>query len=568
MGVHRAMEKVLAEANKKEGPLFTFGPLIHNKQVLELLETKGIRPVADLKGLHSGGIVIRAHGIPPQKRQAIKRTGLKIIDATCPRVARVHAIIRAHSRKGYTTIIVGDKDHPEVIGLIGYSESPVHLIQDVKDVLALPQVERAFVVAQTTQDEKKFQKVVKALEERFPGILVFNTICDATHQRQNEVRSFAGQVDAVVVAGGYHSGNTQRLAQVAREEGLPTFQVETEKDLEKEKLSGMEVIGVTAGASTPNWMINNIVKEIEGIRGRRESLFFRWIKPIVQFLALSNLLVAGGAFCFAYALSILLHRKPDLIFPSVTFLYIYAMHVLNRFLDRGASAYNDPERAAFLRRHKSLLIITAVAAILTALVLCYSVGIITFLAMIGLSLLGVIYSIHLFPVSLRHKIPYSKIKDIPGSRSLSESLAWAAIITVLPLLEKYPLIWPATLVCIFIVLSISYVRSALFDIFQAQGDLIVGTETLPIILGEKKALDLLKILLLAATLLVIVSPVFGIVGPFSYCILLPLVSLSLCLKAYEKRWLYPGITFEVLVEGIFFLTGFLALIWQAMGWQL
>ncbi|MCP4666648.1 MAG: UbiA family prenyltransferase, partial [Deltaproteobacteria bacterium] len=301
---------------------------------------------------------------------------------------------------------------------------------------------------------------------------------------------------------------------------------------------------------------------------RGESSFSRFIKSVVKFLALSNLLVAGGALCLAYALSILLHRQPDLIFPSVTFLYIYAMHVLNRFLDRGASAYNDPERAAFLRKHKPLLMITAVAAVLTALVLCYSVGVITFLAMIGLSLLGVIYSIHLLPVSLRHKTPYSKIKDIPGSRSLSESLAWAAIITVLPLLEKYPLTWPVTLVCICIVLSMSYVRSALFDIFQAQGDLIVGTETLPIILGEKRALGLLKALLLATALLVVASPVFGIVGPFSYCMLLPLAALFLCLTAYEKRRLYPGITFEVLVEGIFFLTGFLAWIWQALAWPL
>jgi 4-hydroxy-3-methylbut-2-enyl diphosphate reductase len=262
-----------------------------------------------------------------------------------------------------------------------------------------------------------------------------------------------------------------------------------------------------------------------------------------------------------------LHGKPDLIFPAVTFLYIYAMHVLNRFLDRGASAYNDPERAAFLTKHKPLLIMTAVTAIVTALVLCYSVGIITFLAMIGLSLLGVIYSIHLLPVSLRHKSPYSKIKDIPGSRSLSEALAWAAIIVGLPLLEKFPLDWPAALVCLFIVLSLSYVRSALFDILQAQGDLIVGTETLPIILGEKKALDLLKALLLAAALLVAVTPSFGVVGPFSYGILLPLGSLSLCLLAYEKSWLYPGIAFEVLVEGIFFLTGVLAWIWLAVGWQ-
>jgi 4-hydroxy-3-methylbut-2-enyl diphosphate reductase len=163
---------------------------------------------------------------------------------------------------------------------------------------------------------------------------------------------------------------------------------------------------------------------------------------------------------------------------------------------------------------------------------------------------------------VRHKYPYARIKDIPGSRSLSESLAWVAVITILPLLEANDIAWPAALISSLAVYSMSYARSILFNIFQAQGDLIVGTETLPIILGERKTLILVKIILVATGFILAASPVFGLVSPFSYLMLLSLLSLSLCLMAYEKRWLYPGITLEALVEGNFFLSGLLAVIWQ------
>jgi 4-hydroxy-3-methylbut-2-enyl diphosphate reductase len=561
------MEMVLAETNKRKGPLYTFGPLIHNTQVIDLLESKGVKAIDNLAGLQTGEIVIRAHGIPPQMRQNIRKTGLNIIDATCPRVAKVHAIIRSHTRKGYTAIIIGDKDHAEVIGLMGCSERPVHVIKSIKDVSKLPHLDRLFVVAQTTQNQQNFHDVVKALKKRFPQVLVFDTICDATNERQQEIRSFAGQVDAMVVVGGYHSGNTQRLAQVSREVGLPTFHVETEKDLKKEKLSGMDIIGVTSGASTPNWMLKNVVRKIEGIRSRSESHLFRWVRPTLKFLVLTNLAVSCGAFSFSYAASIILEHNPAFTFPFITFLYIYAMHVLNRFLDKGASAYNDPESAAFLKKYRPLLILTAITAVAGALAVSLSVGLSTFLALSGLSFLGIVYSIPFIPERFRHRYAYAKIKDIPGSRSLSESLAWVAIITILPLLDMARIVWPSVIVTALVVFSMSYARAILFNIFQAQGDLIVGTETMPIILGEKKTLALLKIILFLSAIILIISPVLDLVGAFSFVMMLPLLALSLCLLTYERRWLYPGTTLEALVEGTFFLAGFLALIWQAMLWQ-
>ena len=564
MGVRRAMEMVLTEANKGEGPIFTVGPLIHNKQVLELLESKGITHIEDTSGLENGTLVIRAHGIPPQQRKLMRSSGLRIIDATCPRVARVQSIIRYHTNKGHTAVIVGDKEHPEVIGLLGYNNGQAHVINSPSEVSDLPDSDQLIVVAQTTQEEEKFDKIVSVIKKRFSDAIVFNTICDATHDRQKEVSSFAGHVDGVVVVGGYNSGNTQRLVQVSKAAGLPTFHVETEKELDKGKLSSMEVIGVTSGASTPNWMIKNIVNEIEAIRSRRETFLGRWINQTLKFLLLSNFLAAFGAFSLAHAAAIISGRRPDLIHPSIAFFYIYAMHVLNRFLDKGASTYNDPERANFYKRHRIFLILTGMASILVALFLSYRLGPPVFFAMAGLSILGIIYSVPIVPIRLRHLWRYSKIKDIPGSKTFSEALAWGAVITFLPLLEPGPIDWGPTIISFLTVFSMVYVRSALFDIFQVQGDLIVGVETLPITLGEKRTLVLLKGVILLAALILLVAFILGLVNPFSYALIFCLLTMTLCLLVYEKRWLYPGTRMEYLVEGNFYLAGLLGLLWQIL----
>jgi (E)-4-hydroxy-3-methyl-but-2-enyl pyrophosphate reductase len=564
MGVRRAMELVLTEINRKKGPLFTFGPLIHNNQVLDLLASKGVKAIDDLKGLTNGAIVIRAHGIPPQKRQEIKDTGLKVIDATCPKVARVQALLRYHTNKGSTAVIVGNRGHAEVVGLLGYCKTPAYVIETKEDVLSLPDLERMVVVAQTTQNVKNYSEVAKAIKERFPSAQVLNTICNATFYRQREVRSFAGQVDATVVVGGFHSGNTLRLVQVSRESNTPTFHVETEKDLDKNMLSGMKVVGVTAGASTPNWMIKKVVSEIEGIRGKTEGAVSHWLKRFFKFLLANKVGVSLGAFCLSYATAILVERAPGLTFPTLAFLYIYAMHVLNRFLDRGAGAYNDPERAAFLIKHRLFLIISGVVAVLSTVLISYLIGTRTFIALCGLSVIGLAYSLPLVPEKARHRYSYYKIKDIPGSRSLSESLAWVAIVAVLPLLEAEHIAWTAALISSLTVFTMSYVRSTMFDMFDVQGDLIVGTETLPISLGKRKTLLILKAVLVVAGLFLLLCPFLGLVGRFSYVLLVPVITLSFCLLAYERRWVYPGFVLEAMVEGNFLIAGLLALIWQTL----
>src|SRR4030042_1170016 len=240
MGVRRALERVLGQAYKEPGPIFPYGPLIHNEQVMKLLESKGVRVAKAISTLKEGTLVIRAHGIPPQERKILKNSGLKIIDATCPRVARVQALIRYHTHKGYLAVIVGEPDHPEVIGLKGHGNGRAFVISTSEEVSLLPEGEKIFVVAQTTQEKQTYERIVETIKKRFPEALVFNTICDATESRQEEVRALATHVDGIVVVGGFHSGNTRRLAQVASSTGLPVFHVETDQQLDRDKLSAME----------------------------------------------------------------------------------------------------------------------------------------------------------------------------------------------------------------------------------------------------------------------------------------------------------------------------------------
>jgi (E)-4-hydroxy-3-methyl-but-2-enyl pyrophosphate reductase len=562
MGVRRALEMVLSEANKNEGPTYTYGPLIHNEQVMKLLETKGVSALDGIKDIKEGTLVIRAHGIPPSERKILKTSGLKLIDATCPRVARVQSLIRYHTGKGYMAVIVGDEDHVEVIGLKGHGKGKAYVVNSAEEAGQLPEAEKVIVVAQTTQEKNRFEDVVRAVRNRFPNALIFDTICDATRSRQDEVRTLVPHVDAIVVVGGYHSGNTRRLAEVAKSTGLPVFHVETAEELERSRLSSMEIVGVTAGASTPNWMIKKVVQKIETIRTRKERRLGRWVRRVFKFLFQSNLIVAMGAFCLCHASTILSGRRPDLLNPALAFLYVYAMHVLNRLLDKGASAYNDPERAHFYTKYRRPLLFSGILSIGAVLFLAGTLGLRSSIAMGGLVLLGVIYSLPIVPPSRRHLWRYSKIKDIPGSKTLSQALAWGAVIALLPLLEPSSSGRAPSVVAFLFVFSVVYVRSALFDIFQVQGDLIVGAETLPITLGEKRTLFLLKGVIAGGAVILLASALLGATGHFAYLLLLCYVTIALCILTYEKQWLHLGTFLEALVEGNLFLAGVLGLFWQ------
>ncbi len=250
MGVRRAVEMVLDAPGKHGQPIYTYGPLIHNPQVLELLESKGISILRDIAAQGSGTVLIRAHGVPPQIKKTLKNAGFKVIDATCPRVIKVQTVIRKHARQNYASIIVGDKDHPEVVGLLGYAADRGYAVGSLEELNALPDFERAIIVAQTTQNTMFFDQVKQWAARNHPHYKVFETICDSTERRQAEVKRLAECVDAVIVVGGRNSGNTRRLVEIASRSGKPAFHIETEADLEPfelNQLSTAQSIGITAG---------------------------------------------------------------------------------------------------------------------------------------------------------------------------------------------------------------------------------------------------------------------------------------------------------------------------------
>ena len=563
MGVRRAMEITLSEANKGDGKLFTYGPLIHNRQVLDLLRSKGVDVKEDIEAHDKGRIVVRAHGITPTERKAIQSSDFKIIDATCPRVAKVQGIIKQYNTKGYTPVIFGDARHPEVIGLMGYSQGHGIIISCVEDVATLPEEKRFVVVSQTTQDVDAYNEVCDAIKARFSEAVIFDTICDETYRRQKEVRSLAAQVGSMVIVGGYNSGNTMRLYQIARSTGKPAFHIETEGELKDSWFSSVGTVGVTAGASTPNWMIKKVIERLRTMGKGKRSLTGLLTKGY-QFFVKTNIPEAVGAFSLTYAGLILYRGGAPLIYPILTMLYVYGMHVLNRFLDKEASRYNDPGVALFYGQHKAFLIVTALSGLGGGITISLYLGLPQFLLFFALTILGLVYSVPIIPWRLGYLGRYAKIKDLPGSKTMAEALAWGTISSLLPIIGWPNPVWPGVLASFLFVSSMCYVRCGLLDILNIQGDLIVGRETLPIALGEERALKLLVSSNVFFGLLLVLSAVLKIVSNLGYPLLICFLNSFFYLTAYQKGWVRGGSHLQALAEANLLLAGLLALAWNML----
>ncbi len=265
-GVRRAFDKVVDTVKNKaaDEKVYTYGPLIHNPQAVETLEKMGVSVLDEMPKDIKGTVFIRTHGLCPEERESLRRSGSKICDSTCPDVGIIQGIVRKHVRRGYHAIIVGNLEHPEVRALLGYAENKGVAVSTKEEIeTKLPtEWKNVCVVAQSTQKEEKFEELVQVIKKKYPQAVIFNTICSSTTERQEEVRMLSREVDAVVVVGGFNSANTTKLAQISREMGTPTFHIETEKELNHNDFEGFDTIGVTAGSSTPSWLIEKVVERL------------------------------------------------------------------------------------------------------------------------------------------------------------------------------------------------------------------------------------------------------------------------------------------------------------------
>ena len=268
-GVKIAVDSAI-EAGKKYGKAYTNGPIIHNKQVVQFLENLNVRELGSYDELKEGDtILIRSHGVPPATERKLHELGVNVIDATCPFVKKVHEKVRQLVEEGYYVVIIGEEGHPEVIGILGHLEEVGGkgiVVENMEDLIRkFPKRNKVGVVAQTTQNEEFFEEAVGYIASNVEELKVFNTICDATSVRQEEVKKLAKEVDVMIIIGGKHSGNTRRLAQISKALNPNTYHVEKADELDPTWFENAENIGVSAGASTPDWIIKEVVERIREI---------------------------------------------------------------------------------------------------------------------------------------------------------------------------------------------------------------------------------------------------------------------------------------------------------------
>lgn len=561
MGVKRAVDLVLDIARRKGREcVYTYGPLIHNPQTVALLEKRGIVPVARIEDVPTGAagttLIIRAHGISPAERKLIKARGLRIVDATCPKVAHVQAIIRKHARQDYTVVIVGDGDHPEVNGLLGYTEGKGVVIGGVGEIAAIPAAARVCVVAQTTQNKDDYAAIVAAIRERFPDTVVFDTICDSTETRQTEIRELAAQMDAVIIVGGRNSANTGRLAGLAERQGTPTFRIETAADLATIPVDVFARIGISAGASTPNWIIDRVVDTVisrqEGRRGWRGKLYRLWRSAVV-----SDVYSAVGAGSLCLAASLLQDLPVTVPSLAAASLYVFAMHILNRLLDRKTSSLIGSFREDSYRDHERRYLTAALLSLLVALALAFHLGTAPFLLLLAVSIMGILYSTQTFSAGRRFRM----LKDIPGSKNIAMALAWAVATTILPWVGFASFLTPATGVAFFFTFTTVFIRSVMSDTLDIQNDRFLGRETIPVVIGEDRSRSLLLGISFLTFALLALSHPLGWTGSLSFFLLTCMIYVWICFGVCGRRPTFSGVVREGMWETTYLIAGVCSLVW-------
>ena len=268
-GVRRAVDTVYEQVEQKKGKIYTFGPIIHNEEVVADLEKKGVcvvETVKELKNCQDGTVIIRSHGVGKSVYELLEAENIPYVDATCPFVQKIHRIVERYSREGCHVLIIGNENHPEVEGIKGWSANfaQTSVISTVEEAqkFVLESPKKFCIVSQTTFNYKKFQELVEIISKKGYDIVVLNTICNATQERQTEAKAIAAEVEAMIVVGGKNSSNTQKLFEICKKECENTCYIQTLKDLDLSKLRFINSVGITAGASTPNKIIEEVQKNV------------------------------------------------------------------------------------------------------------------------------------------------------------------------------------------------------------------------------------------------------------------------------------------------------------------
>jgi len=459
-------------------------------------------------------------------------------------------------------VVLGDPGHSEVEGILGFAAGRARVVQSPEDVKLLPDAERVVLLAQTTQSNKRFEEISKAVKERYPGLseeqlLIENTICDSTERRQDEVRDLAHKVDAFVIVGGKESANTRRLKEIAESEGRPAFLVESESELDFEKLQNFSTVALTAGASTPNWMIRRVYEELKRQSLSRRSQFpFRIFYRLFRLFAIFNFYLALGGALLAGLVAQLLKGSINPFECLMAFFYLASIHNFTILKSPRLLEIIEPARGkVFLNRRKNLLYLSLFGLVLggAAAGMISSWALLFYIALCTLSLL---YQSPFRSAEKQTMIPVRSLMDIPGSKDIFSALAWSVIIVLIPVTGQYAAHTRADVWLIFaLIFLMVFARSLIQDFRDLQADRMVGKETLPILLGANRSRAIVYTIMVLAVVLLVGAFWKGLLRFPAVGIAAGLAWLWLCVPLFTRKTLIQGLRAELLIDFSFIIAG-------------
>ncbi len=560
MGVKRAMDRVLSEARKNDGPQYTLGPLIHNRHAVEMLEKSGIKAIQSIDEVSEGTVIIRAHGIPPETRDAIEEAGLRAVDATCPHVRYSQNVVRKHHREGCKIIIAGDKDHAEVVGLLGYCNNEGIVVSSPEEARGVRLDGDVCLIAQTTFHESAFWKIAEAVKSNHENVEVVDTICRSTEERQREVIELCKSVDAMVVVGGKHSANTRRLAKIAESAGTPTVHVEAAADL-PDNFSQYPIVGVTAGASTPTRVTALVLRRLQEL-GENRGKAARALHRCLKFLTNSTLYTGMGAVALTYAAFALQAGDTPALNPLclvIAFCYIFSVHIWNRMGTKQLDDVDAAPRVAFYARHPKLLVaLTCVLAGLS-LFLAGIMGISEAALLLAAYVIGLAYNASLEPLGLKH----TRLRDLPASKDFFTATGWTAAAVVIPAIS-HGVPPQGAILASAVAFVLVFVRSTMFDFTDIQGDRLLGRETLPALLGARRTRIYLAAAAVSLAVILTAGAALGILSTLGYWLLPCPAFILLVLYPLFKRVVKSDIVCPLVADGFLVTAGVIALLWQTL----
>ncbi|MCK5833333.1 4-hydroxy-3-methylbut-2-enyl diphosphate reductase [bacterium] len=561
MGVKRAVELVLKKAGESPIPIFTLGPLIHNPQTVEFLKEQGVDIYdGSFEIPQESTVVIRSHGVPPDERQIVSELGVKLCDATCPKVARVQGLIKKASNDGELVIIIGNPEHAEVRGLLGYAKGRGFVVSDEVEIENIPSNGEVSVFGQTTINRKKYELFTDLIKTKFPQAKIFDTLCDSTSNRQAEIPELAEDVDAIIVIGGKNSGNTKRLYELGVETGKTTFWIETETELHKEDFVGMISVAVTAGASTPHWIVSRVVEKLEGFNEKHRPPW-EWpkLKAFGYVVIQSNVLTGLSAALLGVSAVFLAAAK---ISPSIvlaTGLFVMSMHTLYNLVDWQGLALVDPSKIRFFWGNRRLLSFFSAFSLLLAIPLAMLSGYLPFIMLcLGCVSALVFVSLKGMPRFLKNK-GFGTWRSIPGAKDVLHASGWIYAAGLIPVLSVSTRFWLSALAILWVAVF-SILRTILFSITDMETDRVLGRESVASIIGEKRAWLLTYFLMGIACALLILGLCLGIIKTVCAIEFIFLLYMIIIIIRFRRIGIYRGTWVEFAIDAGLLSSGILPLL--------